>query len=296
MIIRVHVTVAINSIPYYQYMVKNYLALASRKNKVLFYAHCLDKKTFNRLNQNKNTTKAIKVYKKYNFYVLQSWRDLIKVFVSILGFRIDMSGSNGHSAGLSSALAITGDAVDIVADSDTVILQKNWDCILLKLLNVYGIVGTCYEEFGGFSSGFGSVQTYKRKPSMTWFAMSPKYDWKKLDPRPSKAKNIKISNIDLSLLYNLPIGSELARDVGWKLPLFLEKNNIPYTVFTQIKPTSKDSLVLKTGIDYHEEYHFEGRPFLAHQRGSHKHKFRASDISETFYNSCDIYLKKLGIK
>lgn len=295
MLIRVHVTVAFNSLPYYLYMIRNYLALASGKNEVKFFAHCLDKETFINLSHNQYTYKAIEVYKKPQFFVLQTWRDLVKVLTAIFGFPKPMSGSNGHAAGLSSALTLTGEAVDIIADADTVMLEINWDSTLLDLLKSYGIVGTCYEEVGGFSSGFGNVQTYKRKPSMTWFAMSPKYDWKKLDPRPSKSDNIKISNTELSELYNLPIGSELARDVGWKVPSYLRDNNIPYTVFDQIKPTSKDALVLKSGIDYHEEYHHKGRPFLAHQRGSHKHKFRQNEISETFYSNCDLYMKKLGI-
>jgi hypothetical protein len=295
MLIHVHVTVASNSIPYYLYMVRNYLALASGKNQVKFFAHCLDKETFSKLHLSKETFKAIEVYKNPKFYVLQTWRDLVKVLVATFGFPRPMSGSNGHSAGISSALSITGSAVDIIADADTVLLKRNWDVTLLELLSNYGIVGTSYEDIGGFSSGSGNIQTYKRKPSMTWFAMSPRFNWKDLDPKPSKADNIKIINSELSSLYNLPIGAELARDVGWNLPLYLEDNNISYIAFDQIKPTSGDALVLKSGIDYHEEFHHKGNVFLAHQRGSHKHKFRASHISESFYNSCDMYMKKIGI-
>lgn len=295
MLIRIHVTVASNSIPYYLYMVRNYSALASGHHQVEFFAHCLDKEAFSKLSISKETYKAIEVFKNPRFYVLQTWRDFLKAFAAALGLPRPMSGSNGHSAGVSSALSITGGAVDIIADADTVMLKSHWDITLLELLHNYGIVGTCYEDIGGFSSGSGNIQTYKRKPSMTWFAMSSRFNWKDLDPKPSKAANIKISSKELSALYNLPLGAELARDVGWKLPSYLEDNNISYVVFDQIKPTSEEALVLKSGIDYHEEYHHEGKPFLAHQRGSHKHKFRATPISESFYNSCDIYMKKIGI-
>ncbi|MEK9569976.1 MAG: hypothetical protein VW124_13275, partial [Paracoccaceae bacterium] len=200
-----------------------------------------------------------------------------------------------HSAGLSSALSMTGGAIDVIADTDTVMLQRNWDRLVAEMLDKTGIVATCYEDIGGFSSGTGKVQTYKRKPSLTWFALSPKYYWRGLDPRPAKQSNIAITNDELSQLYNLPIGHELVRDVGWHVPAYLHENNIPFLVFDQIKPTSSASTALKTGVDYHEEFHLKGVPFLAHQRGSHKHPFRDNDISCSFYNSCDAYMHQLGL-
>jgi hypothetical protein len=189
---------------------------------------------------------------------------------------------------------MTGGALDIIADTDTVMLQRDWDRAIAGLLETTGIVATCYEDIGGFSSGAGKVQTYKRKPSLTWFALSPKYDWRGLDPRPAKQRTIVIASDELAKLYNLPIGYELVRDVGWLVPAFLHENKIPFTVFDQIKPTSSASMALKTGIDYHEEYHMAGHPVLAHQRGSHKHPFRGNDISRSFYDSCDAYMHRLG--
>ena len=166
-------------------------------------------------------------------------------------------------------------------------LLKNWDLKIIELLADYGIVGTPYEDIGGFSSGSSIYQTYKDKPNVVWMALSPKYPWSSLSFNHIKNKNLLINNEYLSELYNLPVGYELVRDVGWEIPLFLEENNIQCRAFKQIKPTSPKIKVLKTGIDYHEEYHLDDSVVLAHQRGSNHHPFRGNEISRTFYDACE---------
>jgi hypothetical protein len=294
MIIRVHVVVDSNSIPYFEYLFNNYNLLSSGKHKLKFVAHTLDSRAFNFIKQKYPMIDVINVILFRRFIIRQSWRDHLKFFLSFFGRELSLKGSNGHASGITSALHKTeSNGIDLIADADTVMLLKNWDIFLVDILNKYGIVGTCYEDIGGFSSGSGKVQTYKKLPSMTWFALSGRFNWKSLDPSPLKSSNIQITSNELSELYNLPIGYELVRDVGWKLPGFLKDNLISHLVFDQIKPTSAQSMALKTKIDYHEEYHMNSLPILAHQRGSHKHKFRHGEISSSFYDACDSYMNEL---
>jgi hypothetical protein len=295
MLIRIHAVVAENSLPYYKYMVDNYLTLASGKHCLQFNAQCLDRKVVHVLRSHSLTHSIAEVYKYPKYFVIQNWRDILRALAARIGTYRRMAGSNGHSAGLASALAMSGQAIDIIADTDTVMLSRNWDQSVVECLETYGILGTCYEDIGGWSSGSGAVQTYKRKPNLTWCALSPRFDWSCLDPSPDKISNILINSLTLSALYNLPIGFELVRDVGWQVPIYLHDNKIPYAVFDQVKPTSERSLVLKTGIDYHEEYHWRNTPFIGHQRGSHKHPFRGNDISKAFYNACDDHMMALEL-
>jgi hypothetical protein len=52
--------------------------------------------------------------------------------------------------------------------------------------------------------------------------------------------------------------------------------------------------VLQGTNDYHEEFHLRGRPFVVHQRGSHKHPFRTMPLSAPFYAAVESYLRGLG--
>jgi len=288
--IRVHVTVSENSIPYYEYLVSNFKRLSSGANELIFYAHCLDLKSFRILSDGQMADKLIEVYKHPQFFVTQNFKDYLWQIATYIGIYRPMKGSNGHAAGLNSSFAIAGgEGIDIISDSDIVMLMKDWDVWVTDLLTEYGIIGTSYEPIGGKSSGFGLVQTYKNKPTLTWCALASRYDWKDIDTSPEKSSNIKIDSSELSDLYNLPVGYELVRDVGWKIPGFLCGKSIPYLALAQVKSDSPLSFI-KTGENYHEEYQFNGVPVLAHQRGSHQHSFRQSVISSSFYDACDSYL------
>lgn len=272
--INVHSIVSKNSINYFKYMIKNYSSMASSKKEIIFYAHCLDPFSVSYLKNYDSNIKLISVYKKPKFFVLNSKKDILIYIAALLRLPTKLSGSNGHSAGISSALSIVDQNINLIVDSDTVILKKSWDSFIIKQLKNYGIIGTSYEKIGGFSSGLGRTQTYKKKPNLTWVALSPRYDWSKFDPRPNKSVNITINSRKLSNLYNLPVGYSMACDVGWRMPSFLDLNKIPFLIFDQIKPTSSKAVAIKTGMDYHEEFHCNNKIFLAHQRGSHQHPFR----------------------
>ena len=57
-----------------------------------------------------------------------------------------------------------------------------------------------------------------------------------------------------------------------------------------VKPFDNNSKVLKGCNPYHDEFHLDGTPFLAHQRGSMKHQFKLSILSKNFYFACEKYL------
>jgi hypothetical protein len=288
--INIHVTVSANSIPYYEYLVKNFLQLSSGCNDLLFFAHCLDVASLNYLKSHQATYKCIPVYKLPKFFVVQNFQDKFWQIASYFGMYRSMRGSNGHSAGLNSSLSLTGEGgINIISDSDVVILKKNWDSWVVDTLKVYGIIGTSYEAIGGKSSGSGFVQTYKDKPTLTWCALSEFYDWRLLDTSPEKSSNLKIDSLELSALYNLPVGYELVRDAAWKVPAYLKNQSITYIVLKQVK-SEEGIAYIKSGEGYHEEYQLDGVPILAHQRGSHQHAFRKSPLSVSFYSACEAYL------
>lgn len=293
--IRIHSFVNENSLPYFAYMVANYRRMASASADLRFIAYSFAPRITAGLYGMDGVSDVVEVYRLPRFFVKQTARDWAKAALAAIGVYRRMGGSNGHAAGLNAAFANAGrDVVNVIADTDTVILKRDWDTLIVTLLQRFGIVGTCYEDIGGASSGSGKVQTYKRLPSLTWIALSPTYDFSGLDAAPDKGTNIAIADEALSRLYNLPIGFELVRDVGWELPRYLQERGIPSTVFDQVKPSSDAAKAVKSGNDYHEEYQWHGEPILAHQRGSHQHRFRVGDLSGSFYDACERYLAAEG--
>jgi hypothetical protein len=266
MIIRVHVPLARNAIPYYNYMRKNYQSLCSNETKLEFYVHSIEGDL------------GVQADKQF---ICQTSK-----------------GSNGHAIGITSALTqpVTED-IKIIADSDTVMLSKDWD-LRLKLVfsqyQDYGIVGTSYERIGGFSTEGIKRQAYKFKPTLTWAALSPKYDFSKMMTMPAKHENIVVDTLEKSILYNLPIGFELFRDAAWQVPEYLHDNKIPYVYLENFRPTQPQTIAIKSGNDYNEEFQLWGFPFVGHQRGSNKRPFRACPESIGFYDSVERYLSATG--
>ena len=122
--------------------------------------------------------------------------------------------------------------LNIISDSDVVIVKRNWDKIIKNLIlgdNHYGLIGVPYEGLNGFSTGTDNFQTYKNKPTTTWLAFSPYYKFSQLKLLPEKENFLKIDSIDLSNLYELPIGYNLLKDVGWQIPLFIKEKK--YSLF-----------------------------------------------------------------
>lgn len=202
-------------------------------------------------------------------------------------------GSTGHGICVNDALSMTGDGdIHVIADSDTVVLARGWDTCVERVLEYNSCFGVRYEDPGGFSSGNSHIQTYKWCPNFVWIALSGKHDWRDLDALPRKDQNVKITTLSLGSIYNLPVGYEVLCDVGWKLPEYLYLNKLWYTGLEQLKPTGPRATVLKGLSDYHEEYHVDGVPFVAHHRGSMRHAYRQSEISKLFYAAVDAHLAR----
>lgn len=202
--------------------------------------------------------------------------------------------SERHSIALNQVLSgITADSSDIniLSDADCYTVAKDWDLLVRKVLSSSDCIGTTYENIGGFSSGSGKKQTYKRLPNCTWFAMAPGFKWNQLDCTPDLHNESRLSKEDAAM-YNLPSDNVLLRDAGWKIPRFIKDNGLKYTVLTHEKP-SQNSKVLAGLSDYHEEYQLGGVPVLVHQRGASKHAFRVGKLSEGFLKAADKWLEKV---
>lgn len=266
--VNVHSTVSANSLRYFDYMWANYSALASAPGAVRFHVYCLDR--------------------------FSAWRlrgDPRVASVTALPYG---RGSSGHALAIESALgkSVAGE-VNVIADTDTAIFLPGWDKAIQAALADgagCGIIGTRLEDIGGFSSGATAYQQYKGKPTTTWMALSPRYDFSSLQVRPDKANFIPVTTPELASIYNLPIGYFVVKDTGWQIPSFLHDRAIPYIAFELVKPTAPNAKALAGTSTYHDEFHWNGVPFLAHQRGSMKHRFRVDPLSRDFYDACDRYL------
>lgn len=268
--INIHVPISNNSLRYFEYCRASYIGLCSDQERLVFHAYCLDKESYKKICQGNLVSQATPVG---------------------LG-----RGSEGHAKALDEAVdSLVANEINIISDTDIVMLMEDWDRFLdEKLLGPmgYGLMGVPYECIGGFSSGAGQVQTYKKIPSATWMAMSPSYDFSGLNISPDKNSELLVDNYDLSKLYNLPIGASLLKDVGWRIPQFLREQKVPYYAFDIVKPNSPESLALRGCSPYHDEFQHDGQPFLVHQRGSMKHQFRIDPLSVDFYDACDRYLNQ----
>src|SRR5579885_624450 len=266
--INIHATVSANSLGYYRYMQRNYRALASGENAVQFFVYCLDRGSANKL---------------------KGAADIEKLFALPWG-----RGSGGHAQAIETALSTMpkGD-LNIIADTDAVLLMREWDRRLVQEMVVqkrWGIVGTRLEDIGGFSTGETKYQQYKKKPSTTWMALSPDYDFSALQVRPDKKNFIEVKDQHTSEIYNLPVGYFVVKDTGWQIPSYLDERKIPYMAFDIVKPTAPEAKALRDTNPCHDEFQWDGVPFLAHQRGSMTHRFRIDPLSVDFYDACDRYL------
>ena len=264
----IHTAVSLNSLKYYEFLRHNYKNLSSGKYSITYKAYCLDTKSFHKLKKSE--------------------------FLEEVIYCGDVKGSHGHALAINQALkTLTPNSINIISDTDIAIVAQNWDCLLFDLFNKNikcSVLGTQLEPIGGFSSGHGKFQQYKQKPTTTWLAISSKYDFKNLSVLPDKSTFELILSKQDSLLYNLPIGYSLVKDTGWQIPKFLNDNKFPYEVLDIVSPKSSNAVVLKGISEYHDEFHFKGKPFLVHQRGSMTHKFRVDPLSKHFYNSVEEFL------
>ncbi len=262
---RIHIVTNASTLPYHDYCIDNHRKLAKNPEKLEFFSYCLDAQSYFRLtSEGKNSVRIA-----------------------------DSSGSVGHALGIQAFLGnLKPNEVNIITDSDCIVLMKEWDVAIENILTTAGIAGTTYEDIGGHSSGSGAVQTYKKIPNFTWAVLSPNYNWD-FDAMCQKQSNMLIETPEMEATFNIPIGSSLLREGNWKLPVHLRERNIPYYSFDFVRPTSPQAKAVLSGEDYHTEYQLkDGRPFVAHQRGSMSKAFRSHHLSKSFYDVCEAYLNK----
>lgn len=269
--IHVHTQADKSTVPYAKFMWETMTSLANRPELLTITVHCMGPTAAARSDPWVQRGKAVIVPDKKGD---------------------PLNGSRGHGACVMNALAETGDGdIHVICDSDTVIVAKGWDDYLRKRLldDGVGIVGSTYEDLGGFSSGASTVQTYKKVPSLTWCALSPLHDWRSLQVMPNKSHQVGITTAELSRIYNLPVGYSVFGEVGWQIPQYIHDHSLAYEGWRQLKPT-KDAVILKGLSDYHEEFHVDTVPLVAHHRGSMRHAYRGDKISKQFYSAVDTYL------
>ena len=264
--IRLHFAVSKNSIPYFKYSLASYQNLAWYRSGLEVYAHCLDRGSFQYLERHENLTSISSG---------------------------EGSGSSGHAIAIKSMLDHLGEhVINVITDSDVAIVYRNWDKFLFDFFGQKPIdmLGTQYSSFGTATAGHTHVQQYKNKPTFTWLALGKGVSLNGLDPNPSKNSKITIETPEMAEIYGLPLGFQLLADVGWKLPQYIRKCGLRYELLELVENRDPRCLVLGNLPDYHDEFHLGGLPWLAHQRGSMRHKFRTDPLSKNFYNSVDNFL------
>jgi hypothetical protein len=279
--IDVHTVVDKNSIPYYFYMIDNFKRLSSDSSTLSFLCYYLDS---------------------VDFDIDYFYKNGVDRFTRILS-KSSVS-SHAHSYGLSEAMKnMNSKNCNVFCDSDIVMLYNGWD---KKLVNLFesdiGMIGTSYRSMKQHShhENARKVQCYKDNPNTTWLAVEPGIFLGDLDLTPfNPARQIKIETEDHSKIFKLPLGYDLLTDIGWKIPCYIHDNDIKADFLININPTSESSKVLMydekvdSGVRYYnEEYQLsDGTPFLSHQRGSLRHKFKEDPHSKIFYQRCEEYIE-----
>lgn len=262
---RVHCVISAQTFPYFEYCVKNHLSMADSPDSIEFVPYCLDQASYDR--------------------------------VRIVGYQAhrlpDSSGSTGHMHGIRKMLTnLAGHDINVIADTDCVVLLKGWDTKLAELMQTYDAVGSTYEDLGGFSSGSGTAQTYKKIPNFSWCALSNRHTWD-FDVSVDKANLLPILTEEDSRTFNLPIGYSLFREPCWKFPVYVRENGVKCYPLDFVRPTSGNAKAITTNEDYHTEYTLsDGTPYVAHQRGSMSKAFRVHPLSKTFYDAVDAYIAR----
>jgi hypothetical protein len=269
-IIHIHAQVDVASVGYVVFMWETMLRLANQPELIKLSVHCMDEGLESQIN------------------LPQTQVDTVRAPSGAA-----MRGSHGHGVAVEHAILQCDDGnIHVLANSDIAMVYKGWDDYTRHMIIDKGIgtFGATFEDIGGFGSGPGSVQMYKGSPNIIWMAMSPKHKWADLKACHGIGTNLLIATDHMSKVYNLQVGFELLRDVGWQIPSYLDENNISYVGLKHLKG-STGGTVLKGENNYHEEFPTpEGVPFLVHQRGARRNKFRNGD-SGLFYAAVDRYLE-----
>ena len=210
-------------------------------------------------------------------------------------FPKEVTLSNAHGTGMNIIFDNIDTKYAILIDPDFVILQKDWDKIILDLLdNELDIVGVPYNPLH-------EDRRIQNFPNAIFFAFNVeklkklKLDWRPLNPT-------WLRDIVLRFQHYFPIYKFNDFEMGYQVPQKVNKANLKYDVFDFIQPWEEKSLLdidisninLKEEIDpksvlYNEEYHWRGEVFGTHQRRSHR-SFNEEKYSQNWYKCIQKYL------
>lgn len=198
------------------------------------------------------------------------------------------SGSQNHAEGLQDAMgSLASHAINIICDSDTMVLAQGWDDLIRAALRHDHAVGTGYGAVGSFGPGDGLVQTYKRRPNFTWLALSDSIApelWARCDLS-SDLPNVSTFASDAEAeIFGLRAHQSLLHEVSWRWPQFLHDNRLITSCFDRTQRVALQGL-----SGYHEEYSLDKVPFVAHQRGASKHPFMSQPHSAPFYAAVEAF-------
>lgn len=199
-------------------------------------------------------------------------------------------GSVGHAAGLKRCFqSFDPHSINVVADSDTVIVMRGWDELLKGVFvgtdNLSAIGGT-YEPLVGSVCQTGTKRVQASRPTLTWTAFAPGVSLVDCDLSPDKGRTLRITDDAMAKRYGLPVGHEVFCDVGWQLPQYYDERCIK-TLGIQNERMQK----LFPHLDKaHELFTFTGKDFghfVCHQRSSMNHPFRGDKFSADFYDAAE---------
>ena len=190
----------------------------------------------------------------------------------------------------------------LISDIDVAIIKKDWDKDVMPLFKDFDVIGIPHEETKTFELGNGANNAHRPhgSPTIIWMIFKNNSIWKNLDFTHSKDEEHCISEEE-SKLYNIPANSYLAKDIGWKIPKFLQENNIkshclinlnrhslqPRRIFADVPENLPwGDGTNKQGWPCDEGYLGE-IPLMLHQKLSQRWVFKQSNVSKVFYDKAD---------
>lgn len=216
------------------------------------------------------------------------------------------SGSTAHGAAVNEMFRHVDTKYAIILDLDIVPLVKEWDKIILQeLMNGCDAIGVPYNPLHGF-------RRIQNMPTVFFLAFEveklrgAKLDWRTL-PTPLR--------LNIYWLYRIFYNKILKKEgypkyfdfemSQWAL-LKMKLKRFRTVAFNMVQPWDpaaklkfdiSDLPLDKTKVDplvhsYPEEWHFNGKPFVSHQRRSYAKSFYNTPYSKNWVDTVNNYLQK----
>lgn len=277
--ILIHTFVSKETIPYFKYMRDNYNYYS--KNKLEFWLYTFDS-TVENIFKNKHNTVLLdlNIPAEIPDFAHPGYRHYLTIKTALNNFKKE--------------------SINIIADTDTVVMLKNWDEYIYDMLKNNYCVGCQYN----------TIWHYKNYPCFIWAAFGENcgFDYILKEPFPNKTNIYKFLTHNESEFYNyifyseshIKMNSDLLKkhnfendyksvmiaDVGWDFPKFLVDNNLKYKVFDNISNFDFRHRFLNGYMAVnHVEYHINDIAFLAHQESGTARPFRKVSESSEFYEA-----------